>query len=156
MASRKLLHNQKGHLTTAQQESMKQTEAKEEQLQSLQQTPPDYLDELAKEEWNRIYPLLQELKVKNLDLALVCTYCTHYSNYVQATQHLNVHGMYEKTERGSKLSIYYTIQRDASDRLLSVSNKLGLNIDSRLKILSSQVEEKEDDDPFKELMKKND
>lgn len=149
MASQKLLGQQKTRRTLEVQESLREMEDELYQLKPLQDEPPEYLDDIAIVEWYRIVELLSELPIADLDMSLVSAYCSTYSNYVQATIHLNKYGLVVETERGTKLSSYYTAQRDATDRLLSLSNKLGLNIDSRMKVISNKSEnKKEDDDPM--------
>ena len=143
---KKPLDQQKTRRTTQVQEELKATEEQLQQLKPLQKTPPAYLDATAKKEYKRITTLLEELPIANLDLSLVVAYCQTYSNYVQATKHLNKHGLVTETERGTKLSSYYTAQRDSTDRLISLSNKLGLNLDSRMKIVTPKKETKEKDE----------
>lgn len=143
---KKPLDQQKTRRTTQVQEELKATEEQLQQLKPLQKTPPAYLDATAKKEYKRITTLLEELPIADLDLSLVIAYCQTYSNYVQATKHLNKHGLVTETERGTKLSSYYTAQRDSTDRLISLSNKLGLNLDSRMKIVTPKKETKEKDE----------
>ncbi|RIO25477.1 phage terminase small subunit P27 family [Staphylococcus saprophyticus] len=143
---KKPLDQQKTRRTTQVQEELKATEEQLQQLKPLQKTPPAYLDATAKKEYKRITTLLEELPIADLDLSLVVAYCQTYSNYVQATKHLNKHGLVTETERGTKLSSYYTAQRDSTDRLISLSNKLGLNLDSRMKIVTPKDNKKKDDD----------
>ena len=143
---KKPLDQQKTRRTTEVQEELKATEEQLQQLKPLQKTPPAYLDATAKKEYKRITTLLEELPIADLDLSLVVAYCQTYSNYVQATKHLNKHGLVTETERGTKLSSYYTAQRDSTDRLISLSNKLGLNLDSRMKIVTPKKENKEKDE----------
>ena len=149
---KKPLDQQKTRRTTEVQEELKATEEQLQQLKPLQKTPPAYLDATAKKEYKRITTLLEELSIADLDLSLVVAYCQTYSNWVQATKHINKHGLVTETERGTKLSSEYTVQRDATDRLLSLSNKLGLNIDSRMKILTPK-KESTNKDPFEEFLK---
>ena len=143
---KKPLDQQKTRRTTQVQEELKATEEQLQQLKPLQKTPTAYLDATAKKEYKRITTLLEELPIADLDLSLVVAYCQTYSNYVQATKHLNKHGLVTETERGTKLSSYYTAQRDSTDRLISLSNKLGLNLDSRMKIVTPKKETKEKDE----------
>ena len=143
---KKPLDQQKTRRTTQVQEELKATEEQLQQLKPLQKTPPAYLDTTAKKEYKRITTLLEELPIADLDLSLVVAYSQTYSNYVQATKHLNKHGLVTETERGTKLSSYYTAQRDSTDRLISLSNKLGLNLDSRMKIVTPKKETKEKDE----------
>ena len=143
---KKPLDQQKTRRTTQVQEELKATEEQLQQLKPLQKTPPAYLDATAKKEYKRITTLLEELPIADLDLSLVVAYSQTYSNWVQATKHLNKHGLVTETERGTKLSSYYTAQRDSTDRLISLSNKLGLNLDSRMKIVTPKKETKEKDE----------
>ena len=143
---KKPLDQQKTRRTTEVQEELKATEEQLQQLKPLQKTPPAYLDATAKKEYKRITTLLEELPIADLDLSLVVAYSQTYSNWVQATKHLNKHGLVTETERGTKLSSYYTAQRDSTDRLISLSNKLGLNLDSRMKIVTPKKETKEKDE----------
>lgn len=148
---RKTLAQQQSRRTTEVQEELKATEEKLNELTPLQNEPPEHLDDLAKEEYYRITELLVELPIADLDLSLVSTYCQTYSNYIKATEQIKTHGLVVETERGTKLSSYYTVQRDCTDRLISLSNKLGLSIDSRMKIMTPKNEVKEDD-PFGDML----
>ncbi|WP_204205876.1 phage terminase small subunit P27 family [Mammaliicoccus sciuri] len=148
---RKTLDNQKGNLTVDKQEELKATEQALKELTPLQKTPPSYLDTTAKKEYKRITKLLEELPIADLDLSLVVAYCQTYSNYIQATKELNKAGLITETERGTKLSSYYTVQRDSTDRLISLSNKLGLNLDSRMKVMTPKKEAK-DTDPMSDFL----
>lgn len=148
---RKTLAQQQSRRTTEVQEELKSTEEKLNELTPLQNEPPEHLDDLAKEEYYRITELLVELPIASLDLSLVSTYCQTYSNYIKATEEIKTHGLVVETERGTKLSSYYTVQRDCTDRLISLSNKLGLSIDSRMKIMTPKNEVKEDD-PFGDML----
>ncbi|MCE5684580.1 phage terminase small subunit P27 family [Staphylococcus pseudintermedius] len=143
---KKPLSQQKTRRTKEVQEELKATEKRLNELKPLQKTPPQYLDATAKKEYKRITALLNELPIADLDLSLVVAYCQTYSNYIQATKHVNKHGLVTETERGTKLSSYYTAQRESTDRLISLSNKLGLNIDSRMKILAPKDSNKKEDD----------
>lgn len=148
---KKLLEQQKTRRTSEVQEELKDAEEQLHQLTPLQKTPPEYLDSTAKKEYKRITKLLQELPIADLDLSLVVAYCQTYSNYIYATQRINEEGMVIETERGTKLSSYYTAQRDSTDRLISLSNKLGLNIDARMKVITPKKEDKTKDE-FGEML----
>lgn len=148
----KMLDQQKTRRTTKVQEELKATEEQLNKLKPLQKTPPAYLDSTAKKEYKRITSLLEELPIADLDLSLVVAYCQTYSNYVQATKQLNESGLVTETERGTKLSSYYTAQRDSTDRLISLSNKLGLNIDSRMKILTPSATKDKSTDPMDDFL----
>ncbi|MDW4142426.1 phage terminase small subunit P27 family [Staphylococcus saprophyticus] len=144
MAQRKLLSQQKSRLTKDTQETKKATEEALGQLTELKDTAPEWLDKTAKKEWNRILPLIRELPVAALDLALLSMYCQTYSNYINATKQLEKE-MVTVTERGTKLSSFYTIQRDSITAMNSIAPKLGLTVESRLKIMEPKTEKPQDD-----------
>ena len=150
MAQRKLLSQQKGNLTVHQQEEKKVTEQNLMKLTDIKGSAPEWLDNLATEEWYRILPLIRELPVKELDRALLAMYCQVYSNFIHATKQLS-NEMVVETERGSKLSSFYTVQRDAVSSMNSIAPKLGLTVESRLKILAPKEEDKKQD-PFEGML----
>ena len=151
LAERKLLSQQKSRRTKEVQEEKQATEEAMNDLTPLSESPPEWLDEDAIQEWDRILPLVRELPVKDLDKGLLATYCQTYSNYKNATLKLQNEGMVIETERGTKLSSYYTIQRDSVNTMNAICPKLGLTVESRLKILAPS-NDKEKSDPFEELM----
>ena len=63
MPPRKLLSQQKGNLTVEHQENKKATEEAMKQLTPLNAEPPEWLDDRAKQEWFRIYPLLKNYQL---------------------------------------------------------------------------------------------
>lgn len=142
MAQRKLLSQQKSRLTKEMRNKKKATEEMLEKLTPLAPNPPEWLDNTATKEWNRIYPLLQELPIASLDLMLVSTYCQAYSDYINATKRMNNSDAIIETERGTKLNQNHTIKRDALSQLNSIAPKLGLTVESRLKILEPKQESK--------------
>ncbi|MDW3911060.1 phage terminase small subunit P27 family [Staphylococcus saprophyticus] len=144
MAQRKLLSQQKSRLTKEAQDKKRDTEEAMGQLTSLAPEPPEWLDDTATDEWHRIYPLLEELPVASLDLMLVSTYCQAYSDYINATKRMNNSDVIIETERGTKLNQNHTIKRDALSQLNSIAPKLGLTVESRLKILEPKQDTKSD------------
>ncbi|WP_436945018.1 phage terminase small subunit P27 family [Staphylococcus xylosus] len=142
MAQRKLLSQQKSRLTKEMQNKKKATEEMLEKLTPLAPNPPEWLDNTATKEWNRIYPLLQELPIASLDLMLISTYCQAYSDYINATKRMNNSDAIIETERGTKLNQNHTIKRDALSQLNSIAPKLGLTVESRLKILEPKQDVK--------------
>ena len=147
---KKLLDQQKTRRTKEVQEELKATEEALKELTPLQKTPPNFLDKVAKAEYKRIYPLLEELPIASLDLALIVMYCQTYSNYIEASKQLAREKVVE-TERGSKLSPYYTIQRDSITAMNQIAPKLGLSLDSRMKVVTPKKEVK-DIDPMKSFL----
>src|SRR5699024_11224788 len=109
---KKLLSQQKSRLTTEAQETKRSTEEALQQLTKLAPEPPEWLDDIATDEWHKIHPLLEELPVASLDLMLVSTYCQAYSDYINATKRMNNSDVIIETERGTKLNQNHTIKRD--------------------------------------------
>ena len=151
MPPKKLLSQQKGNLTVEQQENMQSAEENMAKLTDIDETPPEWLDKDAVEEWNRILPLIKELPIAALDMGLLATYCQTLSNYKNATLKIKDEGLIVETERGTKLSSYYTIQRDSVNTMNAICPKLGLTVESRLKILAPSNNQ-EKSDPFEDLM----
>src|SRR5699024_132798 len=149
MSQRKLLSQQKAYRTKDVQEQKKATEEVMNGLTPLSKEPPDFLDDDAIQEWYRVLPLINELPIKDLDKGLLATYCQTYSNYKNATLKIQEKGMEVVTERGSKLSPNYTIQRDSVNTMNAICPKLGLTVESRLKIMEPKP--KQLSDPFSAL-----
>lgn len=143
--SRKTLEQSKGNLTVLQQEQKKRAEASMNDLETLRYEPPYWLDDTAKEEYERILPQLRKLPIKELDLALVSAYCQAFSDYINATIRMNNSEAVIETERGTKLNQNHAIKRDALSQLNSIAPKIGMSIDSRLKIFTPKEEEKNND-----------
>ncbi|PTL18523.1 phage terminase small subunit P27 family [Staphylococcus gallinarum] len=115
-------------------------------LQTLEITPPDWLDATAQQEYKRIYPLLQELQIKSIDLALVSAYCQAYSDHQRATVELKSGETVTFTERGSKVNPWHRVKVDSFNIMNSIAPKLGMTIDSRIKLLGYKKDEKEKDE----------
>lgn len=142
---RKTLDNQKGNLTTEKQEELKETEAKLEQLTPIQKTPPSWLTAPAKKEYKRIIVLLQELNVADLDLAMITTYCQAYADFQQATKELAKDEVVTFTERGSKVNPWHRVKVDSYGIINSIAPKMGLTLDSRMKIMTPKPKEEVED-----------
>ena len=74
LAERKLLSQQKSRRTKEVQEEKQATEEAMNELTPLTDKAPEWLDNDAKKEWERILPLIKELPVKDLDKGLLATY----------------------------------------------------------------------------------
>src|SRR5699024_12857829 len=131
------------------QEEQKATVGVMNGLTPVSKEPHDLLDDDAIQEWYRVLPLINELPIKDLDKGLLETDCQTYSNYKNATLKIQEEGMVVVTERGSKLSPNYTIQRDSVNTMNAICPKLGLTVESRLKIMEPKP--KQQYDPFSAL-----
>lgn len=149
---KKLLSQQKSARTKEVQEELQQAEEQLNQLTPLQKTPPNYLTKEAKAEYKKLYPLINELPVANLDLSLLSTYCQSYADYQQATKELAKGDIVTFTERGSKVNPWHRVKMDSYSVMNSIAPKLGLTIDSRMKIMTPK-QESSAKDPFEEFLK---
>jgi P27 family predicted phage terminase small subunit len=149
---KKPLDQQKTRRTKEVQEELKATEEKLNNLEPLQKSPPSYLTKEAKAEYRKLYPLIMQLPVANLDLSLLSTYCQSYADYQQATKELAKQDVVTFTERGSKVNPWHRVKVDSFNIMNSIAPKLGLTIDSRMKILTPK-NEPTTKDPFEEFMK---
>ena len=145
----KTLAESTGNLTIEQQEAKKETEKAMHDLQNLEDEAPKWLDATARKEYKRIVPLLKELPIASLDLALVSAYCQAYSDYQRASVELASSETVTFTERGSKVNPWHRVKVDSFNIINSIAPKLGLTIDSRMKIFTPQAKSKEPDDPMK-------
>ena len=149
--NRKLTENSKKNFTNEEKEDRRAAEQSISDLTPIDVTPPDWLDDEAKKEYLRIVPLLKELPIASLDYSLVNSYCMAYSDMVRASERLKEEEDIIETAHGTKLNQNHVIRREAFKVINSVAPKLGMTIDSRLKIFTPKQEEKSD--PFKEMFK---
>ncbi|MEB8088248.1 phage terminase small subunit P27 family [Staphylococcus pseudoxylosus] len=133
-------------------ELKEKAEKKLNELTPLESEPPEWLSDLAKDEYNRIYPLLMELPISSLDFTLISTYCQAYADYVDANENLRNESVIVYTDSGSKLNPYHTVKRDSFKIINSVVSKLGMTIDSRMKIFTPKANEKKPDDPMGDFL----
>lgn len=147
----KTLGQSTGNLTVIQQENKKEIEQLLKGLQPLQETPPKWLSKVAKQEYRRIIPLLKELPSASLDLALVSTYCQAYADYQMATEELAKDEVVTFTERGSKVNPWHRVKVDSFNIMNSITPKIGMSIDSRIKILTPKKDDKSND-PFEDML----
>lgn len=151
---RLLVDNVKGNMNKDEIEARKAAEQRMMELSPIDTEPPEHLDDIAQEEYQRIVPLLQELPIAALDYAQVSAYCQFYSNWVQATAQMQGEDLVITTAHGARTNPLITIQRDAHSSMQSIAQKMGLTIDSRLKIMTPKKEDKKRDD-FVEFLKDN-
>ncbi|MGV3043373.1 phage terminase small subunit P27 family [Staphylococcus rostri] len=148
---KKLLTNSSKNYT---KEEILEKERQESQLSKFSKIdtqPPDFLDDIAKKEYLRVIPHMQDLPISNLDKAQLAQYCSFYSDFVKASQVLDEQGLLVVDDRGNmKTNAAFNVKEKAAIRMQQSANTLGLTIDSRLRIVVP--EQKEDDDPFAEFV----
>lgn len=140
----KLVATTKSHLTKEEKIARKKIEDKaSDGLEALQITPPKHFDAIAKAEYKRVINDLRKLPLRNLDRAILETYCTWYAVYKEISRGLQKEGYVYKTSSGKVLpnKMLYSLER-ATTNLTRAASQLGLTVDSRMKLYVPQVEEK--------------
>lgn len=147
---RKLTGVNKKHFT---KEELAAREAEEEILNNFTEIDieevPVFLDMRARDEWFRIVPLLEELPISELDRTQIAQYCHFVSLYEQCAQDLDDRGLIVDDRANPS----YKMMIDASKEIKTISNAMGLNINSRMKLVAPVAANEEEEDPFMELMK---
>lgn len=148
---KKLLTNSSKNYTKEEIIEKERQETQLSKFSKIDEMPPEFLDEIAKEEYLRVIPHMQELPISNLDQAQLAQYCSFYSDFVKASEILENEGLMIEDDKGnSKVNPAFNIKEKAGVRMQQAANTLGLTIDSRLRIIVP--EEKEDDDLFKQFV----
>ena len=76
----KVVDSNKKHLTKAEKEMRKEVEElASDGLPMLPTKPPSHFNDIAKDEYKRVIKGLRNLPVRNLDRAVLESYCTWYS-----------------------------------------------------------------------------
>ncbi|MCO4357304.1 phage terminase small subunit P27 family [Staphylococcus agnetis] len=147
---KKLLLNSNKNYTKEEIIEKERQEAELNKFSKIDVTPPDFLDDIAKEEYKRIIPHMQELPISKLDTGQIAQYCSFYSDFVKASVILEQEDLMIVDDKGNqKVNPAFNVKEKAGIRMQQTANTLGLTIDSRLRIIVP--EEKEDDDPFKQF-----
>ncbi|MCE5153275.1 phage terminase small subunit P27 family [Staphylococcus hyicus] len=147
---KKLLLNSNKNYTKEEIIEKERQEAELSKFSKIDVNPPEFLDDIAKEEYKRIIPHMQELPISKLDTGQIAQYCSFYSDFVKASVILEQEDLMIVDDKGNqKVNPAFNVKEKAGIRMQQTANTLGLTIDSRLRIIVP--EEKEDDDPFKQF-----
>lgn len=140
----KVVESNKKHMTKEEKIARKSIQDKaSDGLDALQLTPPKHFDPIAKAEYKRVINDLRKLPLRNLDRAVLESYCTWYAVYKEISRGLQKKGYVYENEKGSVVpnKMLYTLER-ATTNLMKAASQLGLTVDSRMKLYVPQVEEK--------------
>lgn len=118
---------------------------------------PDWLDENARAEFERIVTEAGSIGIlDNLDLAALAVYASSFSQYQDACEKVRRYGMLAKSGKDGKgvaVSPYINILDKAAARIMQCSIRLGLSTTDRLKLLVPAPEEKEKENKFMRFLK---
>ena len=109
---------------------------------------PDFLDEVAQEEWYRISGILCEMGLlSTADRAALAAYCTVYSRWVHAEQQVKKFGTIVKSpEKGFPMkSPYLTVADQAMESMRKFLVEFGLTPSSRSRLRVEAKKSAEDE-----------
>lgn len=142
----KLLDNTKGALTNEVKETRRDAEKMaSDGFEELQKSAPQHLGSIARYEYERVSAELRKLPIRNLDRATLEMYCTWYGIYREAEESVQEDGIYAVDTNGqpnkNRKNPAISVMSEASGHIRSCASSLGLNIDSRLKIVLPKNDE---------------
>lgn len=113
--------------------------------------PPDYLEGPALEEWYRITPELQKLRmITALDRAPLVALCQAWGDYIKACDEVEKEGEVFFSDKGNAyLNPWTGIKTSAMDRILRISAEFGMTPSARSRL---KVEMPTEDDDMKKIL----
>ena len=109
---------------------------------------PDWLEEEAQAEWNRLSKALFEMGIlTDLDVAPFAAYCQAYARWREAEEFISQHGSIVKTKTGywqqvPQVSIAHTNQK----AMLQAAAEFGLTPSARSRIIAGNAKKEEVDE----------
>ena len=111
-------------------------------------TCPDWLDARAVTEWERITPLLAELKViSQIDRAALACYCVSWSDLITASIAIEENGPMFQNDEGYWIQSPAVSQKKAAlAAVLRFSQEFGLTPASRARVTTAKADDDAEDD----------
>lgn len=109
----------------------------EPEAPAVRPEPPDFLDAVARAEWDRLCGMLELMGTLSLaDRTVLVTYCVLYSRWEQAERMVAKSGTIVKSpDKGSPImSPYLCVANRAIEQMMKLSAELGLTPSSRSRI----------------------
>ena len=106
---------------------------------------PDYLNDAAKEEWNRIGPELYGIGLlTSLDIPAFELYCNAYARYINAFNEVEKHGMIVHAPSGYPVqNPYLSIINKAYDQMKIYLAEFGMTPASRTRVKTAREKQTE-------------
>ncbi|HFU4060503.1 TPA: phage terminase small subunit P27 family [Streptococcus suis] len=142
----KVVSNNKKHLTKAEKDKRKEVEElASDGLPMLSNSPPSYFNDIAKAEYRRVIKGLRMLPVRNLDRAVLESYCTWYAVYKEVSKKIDELGLviYDEDKGWISNPLILTLEK-ATTNIRMTASQLGLTVDSRMKMFTPKKEEKKE------------
>lgn len=115
---------------------------------AIQEPPacPEYLDDIARDEWPRIVAELQELGVlSHTDRAAIALYCSAFSTWVRANREIKAGGLTVATAQGTdKTNPAVSIANQAAIQMGRLLVEFGLTPSARSRVSSGKKEAPKD------------
>lgn len=105
---------------------------------------PEWLDEEAIAEWQRVVPILAEMKIlATVDRGMLADYCAAHSLAVQATRRYQKDGLVVKTKQGPLKHPMIKVAQEARAQARLLAAEFGLSAASRTRISVPTPKQKE-------------
>ena len=142
----KVIDSNKKHLTKAEKEARREAEElASDGLPMLQNSPPPHLSDVAKTEYKRVIKGLRNLPIRNLDRAILESYCTWYAVYKEVSKKIDELGLviYDDDKGWIANPLIITLEK-ATTNIRMTASQLGLTVDSRMKMFVPKQDEKKE------------
>ncbi|HFU4054900.1 TPA: phage terminase small subunit P27 family [Streptococcus suis] len=142
----KVVSANKKHLTKAEKDKRKEVEElASDGLPMLSNSPPSYFNDIAKAEYRRVIKGLRMLPIRNLDRAVLESYCTWYAVYKEVSRKIDELGLviYDEDKGWISNPLILTLEK-ATTNIRMTASQLGLTVDSRMKMFTPKKEEKKE------------
>ena len=155
-ATVKLLDEVNMHLSNeqkAQREDAKKELFNYQELSTI--SPPDWMPESAKSEWNRLLPILKtDYPLSETDYSTLISYCLAFSRIKTAENEIRKYGTFITNERTKqkKVNPAVAMQSKAIRDMKSCASALGMTLEARSRLALNKSKQKESVDPFQQLM----
>ncbi|MDT2636525.1 phage terminase small subunit P27 family [Enterococcus dongliensis] len=155
MGHPKLLEDTKGNVSN--EEKAIRVDAREElfkQQPLVTTTPPAWMAQSARTEWERIVPVLKEdYPLSETDYGSLVAYCLAFARVKNSEAEIRKSGTFVTCENGvKKANPAVRVQSQAMSDLKKQATSLGMTLESRSRLALNKVKNDEPEDPFKELM----
>ena len=107
---------------------------------------PFHLSGDAKKEWERVAPLLENLRLlSDIDRAALALYCQAWSRWLEAEQALKTYGVMVKSPNGFPMqSPYLAVANKAMEQIRAMLTEFGMSPSSRSRVhVTPQVDEED-------------
>jgi P27 family predicted phage terminase small subunit len=103
--------------------------------------PPEFLSEIALEEWHRLVPELEKLGlISHLSRATIASYCQAFSRWQEAEEHLREEAYVLMGEKGGVYqNPWLAIANKAMEQLLKIGAEFGMTPSSQSRVTTSTL-----------------